>query len=314
MSLVYVAIALLIVFTMLWLALKPKQGSKASNAPDDDATYQLPKPQEPSPAEAPPRPASKLPKVEYELPETEEEPELADDSDLNDQLRSLLQNNQKIDAIKLVRSKTGLGLKEAKDYVETFPNLEPLPTRDQSAVPYTGQPVGDAEFEEQLWSLLQNHKKIDAIKLVRAKTGWSLKQAKDYLDNTFPAVKPAPIPYNSSIAGDRPAAMGAFDIDRHDINDRVRMFLQDGRKIDAIKLVKTMTDWPLRDAKDYIDNYPDVAPLTVEESGPVKEQLNQLLTEKRHMAAIEIVQRRTGMAIPEAKQYLEQNFDCDFPF
>ncbi|NEQ54179.1 MAG: hypothetical protein F6K11_29285, partial [Leptolyngbya sp. SIO3F4] len=276
MSLVYVAIALLFIFIMLWLALQPKQGTKASNAPDADATYQLPKPQEPSRTEALPHPkVSNLTKVEYELPVSKEEqvsPELKDESDFNDQIRSLLQNSQKIAAIKLVRSKTGLGLKEAKDYVEKFPNLGPLPTHDQPTFSYGEQVLEDAEFEEQIWSLLQSHKKIDAIKLVRFKTGWGLKQAKDYLD-TFPNVEPLPIRYNSSIAGECPAAIDAFDIDRHDINDRVRMLLQDGRKIEAIKLVKTLTDWPLKDAKDYIDNYPDVAPLPVQDSAPVKEQL-----------------------------------------
>ncbi len=72
MLMIYVAIALFILI-ILWLALQPKQGTKASNAPDDDAiTYQLPKPEEPMRAEARPK-ASPLPKVEYELSEPEAE-------------------------------------------------------------------------------------------------------------------------------------------------------------------------------------------------------------------------------------------------
>lgn len=40
--------------------------------------------------------------------------------DVAQQVQSLIAANRKIDAIKLVRESTGLGLKEAKDYVETL--------------------------------------------------------------------------------------------------------------------------------------------------------------------------------------------------
>ena len=43
-----------------------------------------------------------------------------DRHDLDGQVRSLLAADQKIAAIKLVREQTGLGLKEAKDYVEAL--------------------------------------------------------------------------------------------------------------------------------------------------------------------------------------------------
>lgn len=40
--------------------------------------------------------------------------------DVMQQVQSLIAANRKIDAIKLVRESTGLGLKEAKDFVETL--------------------------------------------------------------------------------------------------------------------------------------------------------------------------------------------------
>ncbi len=40
--------------------------------------------------------------------------------DVAQQVQSLMAANRKIDAIKLVRESTGLGLKEAKDFVETL--------------------------------------------------------------------------------------------------------------------------------------------------------------------------------------------------
>ncbi|MBK8630132.1 MAG: ribosomal protein L7/L12 [Sphingomonadales bacterium] len=41
-------------------------------------------------------------------------------ADVMQQVQSLIAANRKIDAIKLVRESTGLGLKEAKDFVETL--------------------------------------------------------------------------------------------------------------------------------------------------------------------------------------------------
>ena len=118
------------------------------------------------------------------------------------------------------------------------------------------------------------------------------------------------IRFAPSIANSSHEALETFDIDRHNVNDRVRLFLKQHRKIDAIKLVRAVTNWSLKESKDYID----VAPLPITESGPVKEQLNQLIANRRHMDAIQLFQRRTGMMVTEVKDYLEQTFNCDFPF
>ena len=132
MLLVYVAIALF-AFVIISLALQPKQGTKASNAPDpDDVSYQLPKPQEvaehplakhPDASPLSPRRGA-LPKVSYELPDADMEPVNVAESasvrdienpEVQDQLRSLMQQGRKIDAIRLVRTTTGWSLKQTKD-------------------------------------------------------------------------------------------------------------------------------------------------------------------------------------------------------
>ena len=262
MSLIYIAIALLFILIIIWLALQPKQGTKASNAPEpiDDSTYQLPKPQDPSGNPATPlsRPSPATPQlrqISYEAPseltslDTQSvETKAADSSNVEDRIRTLMQQNRKLDAIKLIRSTTGWGLKQSKDYLDAFPYLAPLPITEGMG---NGNPTPPIE---------------------------------------------------------------SFDIDHHDINDRVRLFMQRGRKIDAIKLVRTVTNWSLKEAKNYIDHYPDVAPLPITERGPVKQYLKQLLADRRHMDAIDLVQRRTGMVVTEAKDYLEQTFNCDLPF
>lgn len=262
MPLMYIAIALLFILIIIWLALQPKQGTKASNAPEpiDDSTYQLPKPQDPSgnPVTSLSRPSPATPQlrqVSYEAP------------------------------------------------------AEPPPLDAKSV---EAKAVGSSKVEDRIRTLMQQNRKIDAIKLIRATTGWGLKQSKEYVD-AFPNLAPLPIIKKmGKVAPARPVE--SFDIDRHDINDRVRLFIQRGRKIDAIKLVRTVTNWSLKEAKNYIDHYPDVVPLPITERGPVKQHLKQLLADRRHMDAIDLVQRRTGMVVTEAKDYLEQTFNCDLPF
>lgn len=244
MMLIYIAIALFF-FIILWLALQPKQGTRAANAPDpDDTSHQLPKPKHPKTA---PKAldTQKLPKVSYELPEPEIENDVQGTT-IQAQLSSLMQQGRKIEAIKLVRVETNWGLKQAKDYIELFPNLPPLPSKPASTI-------------------------------------------------TQPSVRSA-------------------DIDRHDINDRIRLLMQQHRKIEAIKVIRTVTNWNLKKCKEYLDCYPDVTPIAVDETGPVSAQIRQLLSEQKYMEAIHLVENRTGMMASEAKQYIEQQFDYRFPF
>lgn len=313
MVIIYVAIALFILI-ITWLALQPKQGATAANAPKDrpddyaDPAYQLP-------AELPsaPLPQPTPPEINYELPTSDLEPSATEESDIQDQVRSLMQSNQKIAALKLVRSATGWSLKAAKDYVETYPNLPPLLLPPHAASPEVENSLEEKTLDDQIRALLQKHQKISAIKLVRATKGWGLKQAKDYVER-FPMPALFTARYNSTIAGNHQPALESFDIDRHTINDRIRLLLAEGRKIGAIKLVRMVTNWSLKDSKEYIENYPDVAPLTVTDRGPVSETIQKLLSQRQHMDVITLVQSRTGMSVEEAKHYLEQTFECDFPF
>ncbi|HEU5086057.1 MAG TPA: ribosomal protein L7/L12 [Roseiflexaceae bacterium] len=89
----------------------------------------------------------------------------------------LLARGNKIEAIKLVRERTGWGLKEAKDYVEALPNAPPLP-----APVAPEAPVSAGSMDDEARALLAKGQKIVAIKLVRERTGWGLKEAKDYVD------------------------------------------------------------------------------------------------------------------------------------
>ena len=64
---------------------------------------------------------------------------------------------QKIQAIKVYRERTGVGLKQAKEAVEAIERGEPLPIPE----------MVDESFERELIALLDQGQKIEAIKLYR---------------------------------------------------------------------------------------------------------------------------------------------------
>jgi large subunit ribosomal protein L7/L12 len=102
-----------------------------------------------------------------------------DASPLEFEVIRLLEQQKKIQAIKLVREHTRLGLKEAKDLVEEVERtgrlrLPPLPT-----APY----VGNDELMDQARQLKRDGKAIEAIKLIRRYTRMGLKEAKDVYDS-----------------------------------------------------------------------------------------------------------------------------------
>jgi ribosomal protein L7/L12 len=88
-----------------------------------------------------------------------------------------------IEAIKLLRAATGLGLKEAKDLVDAHRSGKTVSVvllAHSESLPASGplpQPVMQA---------LRNGNKIEAIKLLREETGLGLKEAKDAVEALHP--------------------------------------------------------------------------------------------------------------------------------
>jgi len=95
-----------------------------------------------------------------------------DNADFEAELRALLAEGRKIAAIKRYREETGVGLAEAKQAVEALERDEPPPT---------GEPA-DSSSEAEIVALLQQGRKIKAIKLYRERTGVGLKEAKDAVE------------------------------------------------------------------------------------------------------------------------------------
>ena len=87
-----------------------------------------------------------------------------------------LSRGDKIEAIKIVREATGLGLKEAKDAVERYVEGDsPFPSRAPSSPDSNAMPLAAV-------SALQNGKLIVAIRIVREARGIGLKDAKDAVE------------------------------------------------------------------------------------------------------------------------------------
>ncbi|MGH8105740.1 MAG: ribosomal protein L7/L12, partial [Arenimonas sp.] len=94
-------------------------------------------------------------------------------SPLPDNVLEALQAGQTIEAIKLLRLATGLGLKEAKDAVDA--HLQGFSVNVPVIPPANQMPTS-------VMAALQSGNKIEAIKLLREQTGLGLKEAKDAVE------------------------------------------------------------------------------------------------------------------------------------
>lgn len=92
-------------------------------------------------------------------------------------VQDALQRGNLVEAIKLMRADTGLGLKETKDALEAYMRGEPPAT---GFAPKT-LPVG-APLPAQVQQALDQGNKIEAVRRLRGLTGMGLKEAKDAVE------------------------------------------------------------------------------------------------------------------------------------
>jgi ribosomal protein L7/L12 len=114
-------------------------------------------------------------------------------------IHKLLHDKQFIQAIRLYREATGVGLAEAKEAVEEMARNEF--TKPPSGVRNYDDPV----LESKIRSLLSKGKKIEAVKIYREEYGISLKEAKDAVERievSMPRSTATAVPYESAIGGD----------------------------------------------------------------------------------------------------------------
>ncbi|KAA3646230.1 MAG: hypothetical protein DWQ07_08385 [Chloroflexi bacterium] len=99
---------------------------------------------------------------------------------VEDEIRSLVEDGRKIEAIKRVRELSGAGLKEAKDYIDYMAKQPAFGDQESTLLSFE-EVMRDHEGE--LRDMLRNKGKIQAIKRVRQLTGTGLKEAKDFIEN-----------------------------------------------------------------------------------------------------------------------------------
>lgn len=99
--------------------------------------------------------------------------------ELEHKIHFLLSKGKKIEAVKLVKSTTNCGLKEAKDFVDSF-----------SPAQFRSSEVPTPDMEVELRSLVQQGKKIEAVKLYKDRTGAGLKDSLAYIESLIEKAKP----------------------------------------------------------------------------------------------------------------------------
>lgn len=101
-------------------------------------------------------------------------------NDFEQRVRDLMAARNKVEAIRLVREATGLGLAEAKAALEQWESGGTLP-RPKSG---TSAPGGAAisDLPPEVTALARQGKTIEAIKLLREQRSLGLKEAKDLVD------------------------------------------------------------------------------------------------------------------------------------
>ena len=98
---------------------------------------------------------------------------------------SLIKQGKKVDAIVFVKDKTGMSLKEAKDYIDKKTNNEY----------YEENITISKEDEEYIYSLINENKKLQAVAFLHKEKEMNLKEAMDYIErevlkNKITAKKP----------------------------------------------------------------------------------------------------------------------------
>ena len=93
---------------------------------------------------------------------------------LPSQVLQALARGQQIEAIRLLREATGLGLKDAKDAIDAH-------LRGESVMPPSAGGMTDTTPQDVIEALRRGNK-IDAVRRMRAHTGLDLKAAKERVD------------------------------------------------------------------------------------------------------------------------------------
>jgi ribosomal protein L7/L12 len=111
---------------------------------------------------------------------TDEPAPASGSNDLTLEVQSLLIQGRKIEAIKLLKERSGIPLEAAKTAVDAMEKLGTLGTTTLSIT--TNTTTLSQQDSAEIQRLIRQGEKIEAIKLIRDRTGLGLKEAKDVAD------------------------------------------------------------------------------------------------------------------------------------
>ena len=134
-------------------------------------------------------------------------------------------------------------------------------------------------------ALLAQGRKIEAVKRVHKTTGWGLKESKDYVDALGKAALPA------LSAADEAAVEG-----------EAKALIRRGTPVEAIKRVRELTGWGLRDSKDYVDALVRDDPVNWVS---LASKVRDLLAKGMKDEAVEWVMAQTEVHGQEARDYVD---------
>lgn len=197
---------------------------------------------------------------------------------LENQARALIDQDQRIEAIKLVRQTTGWGLRESKEYVDTLA---------RAALPALN-PADEAALEQAVKALIQQDRYAEAVKHVREQTGWGLGDCKAYVD----------------------ALAGGSTVNWVFVASRVSDLLDRGMKDEAVEWLMAQGGMTAREARDYVDSILTVrssysSPGSRELPAQVVSQVRDLLASDRKVEAVKLVCILTNWGLRDSKDYVD---------
>lgn len=167
---------------------------------------------------------------------------------------ALWNKGQKVEAIKLMREQTGLGLKDTKDLLEAYAEARANGEIDQN-IEVDLQPQNQAEAMQQLRDQLEQMGMKDASALLGT-LGANGKSGTTTLKTTTTTINGKTVT-SISASGDPEVAarmlMSNTGMAHEVARAKVDEAMASGNKIEAIKLLRDMTGLGLAEAKDQID-------------------------------------------------------------
>ncbi len=164
-----------------------------------------------------------------------------------EEVKRLAQAGKKIEAIKLFREKTGVGLAEAKlavEAIEKWSGVPGVPIQiSQTVTAIRGE---SSEWMREIVELLRQGRKLEAIELFREKTHTGLREATMVVETIEGRILSGSEPLIIQTDGAETGGSSGWMA-------QIQELMRQGKKIEAIKIYRQHTYVGLKEAKDAVE-------------------------------------------------------------